>query len=215
MSASCGPSRPAVPIRERIAESEMLPRASRCLIQFATYASAAARGFEGRRRWSSGSRLAQTIPAAASIGHLPCAWMRRGSTHDRWAPSSPRPDTHRHLDRRHIARDRMGSRNADLSRLLLHAAWLRRLAFHLVRDEAEAEDVVQEAWAPTAMRPPEGRVRRDRGSRKWCATLPAYAGGRTVVVANARPPRHRGTWPRRPPRRISSSACGSSALSQS
>jgi len=44
--------------------------------------------------------------------------------------------------------------------LARHARWIRRMAGALLRDEAAAEDLVQEAWLAALTRPPsEGRLR--------------------------------------------------------
>src|SRR5688572_16337820 len=44
--------------------------------------------------------------------------------------------------------------------LARHARWIRRLAAGLLRDEAGAEDLVQETWLAALTRPPaEGRLR--------------------------------------------------------
>jgi RNA polymerase sigma-70 factor (ECF subfamily) len=61
----------------------------------------------------------------------------------------------------------MSSPGADLAELLLHATWLRRLARHLVRDDAEAEDVVQDTWVAATRRPPEA----GRPARPWLAEV--------------------------------------------
>ena len=51
--------------------------------------------------------------------------------------------------------------------LLAHAEWVRALARRLLRDEALADDVVQEAWLAALRRPPGGV--RDPGA--WLATV--------------------------------------------
>ncbi len=51
--------------------------------------------------------------------------------------------------------------------LLAHHEWMRRLARRLVLDDAEADDVVQEAWLRATERPP-----REAGAlRAWLATV--------------------------------------------
>ena len=55
----------------------------------------------------------------------------------------------------------------DPRALLQHAGFLRSLALRLVRDDAEADDVVQESWLRALKRPP-----LDRGSsRAWLARV--------------------------------------------
>ncbi len=49
--------------------------------------------------------------------------------------------------------------------LLAHAAWVRGVAFALVRDAATADDLVQETWLAALRRPPEG----GRPLRPWLA----------------------------------------------
>lgn len=51
----------------------------------------------------------------------------------------------------------------DPENLLAHAAWLRRLAFHLVRDGATADELVQDTWSAALDRPPAA----DRPVRPW------------------------------------------------
>lgn len=51
--------------------------------------------------------------------------------------------------------------------LLSHSAWLDRLAHTLVRDPAEADEVVQEAWVRALENPPED----DRNLRGWMARV--------------------------------------------
>src|SRR5260370_310211 len=56
--------------------------------------------------------------------------------------------------RRHIDRVmRTQSTDTDVAQLLQHSAWVRRLARGLVRDDALADDLGQEAWL-AALRPP-------------------------------------------------------------
>ncbi len=44
--------------------------------------------------------------------------------------------------------------------LARHARWIRRMASALLRDEAAAEDLAQEAWLAALTRPPgDGRLR--------------------------------------------------------
>ena len=54
---------------------------------------------------------------------------------------------------------------ADPEALLEHASWLRRLAQHLVGDDAD--DLVQETWVAALRRPPES----DRNVRPWLRTV--------------------------------------------
>jgi RNA polymerase sigma-70 factor (ECF subfamily) len=56
---------------------------------------------------------------------------------------------------------RLPSPNID--ELLTHAGWLNRLAHHLVRDAASAEDAVQEVWLAAQRSPPDA----DRPARPW------------------------------------------------
>ena len=42
----------------------------------------------------------------------------------------------------------------DPEKLLEHAAWLWRLAYHLVHDAGAADELVQETWAAALRRPP-------------------------------------------------------------
>ncbi|MCE9636679.1 MAG: sigma-70 family RNA polymerase sigma factor [Planctomycetes bacterium] len=58
-------------------------------------------------------------------------------------------------------------RPPSLEELLEHAGWVRRLALSLVRDEALADDVVQQTWL-SAMRSPPRDSDRVRG---WLATV--------------------------------------------
>lgn len=51
--------------------------------------------------------------------------------------------------------------------LLEHADWARALAAHLVRDDASADDLVQETWFAAIRRLPSG----DRPLRPWLATV--------------------------------------------
>ncbi len=51
--------------------------------------------------------------------------------------------------------------------LLKHASWARALARRLVRDRAEADDVVQETWLAALEKPP----RADRPLRPWLARV--------------------------------------------
>src|ERR1700685_4066484 len=47
---------------------------------------------------------------------------------------------------------------ADISDLLRHSAWMRRLAIGLTRDEVAADELVQEGWlAPLGAPPPASR----------------------------------------------------------
>ena len=49
--------------------------------------------------------------------------------------------------------------------LLEHAAWVRGVAYALVRDASTADDLVQETWLAALRRPPDG----DRPLRPWLA----------------------------------------------
>lgn len=51
--------------------------------------------------------------------------------------------------------------------LLIHGPFLRRLARRLLRDEGEAEDVVQQTWLAAVERPPQGV----RNPAAWLATI--------------------------------------------
>ncbi len=55
----------------------------------------------------------------------------------------------------------------DPETLLAHGAWVRALARRLVRDSAEADDVVQEAWLAALRRPP----REGASVRAWLARV--------------------------------------------
>ena len=50
------------------------------------------------------------------------------------------------------------SRDAQLDKLMSELSWLKRLASALVRDESDADDLVQETWlAATEDAPTDGR----------------------------------------------------------
>jgi RNA polymerase sigma factor (sigma-70 family) len=72
---------------------------------------------------------------------------------------------------------------ADIQELLTHAEWLRGLARHLVRDEADAADAVQQTWVAALHAPPDA----DRPARPWLAQVL-----RNFVRKNARTARNRG-----------------------
>jgi DNA-directed RNA polymerase specialized sigma24 family protein len=55
--------------------------------------------------------------------------------------------------------------------LLEHAAWLRRLAGHLVREGTEADDMLQETWEAALASPPDP----GRPARPWLARVLANA----------------------------------------
>ena len=63
---------------------------------------------------------------------------------------------------RHVA-----TPDVPLDDLLIHAEFVRGLARDLVGDDAEAEDLVQEAWLRTLRKPP----RHGESLRGWFATL--------------------------------------------
>ncbi len=65
-----------------------------------------------------------------------------------------------------------------LQDLLAHAPWARRLAQHLVSDQAAADDLVQETWLAALRHPPSA----DRPARPWLRQ----------VLANVARMRHRG-----------------------
>ena len=54
-----------------------------------------------------------------------------------------------------------------LDELLTHSAWVRRVAASLVRDAADADDVVQSTWLAALQRPPAS----DRNLAGWLATV--------------------------------------------
>jgi RNA polymerase sigma-70 factor (ECF subfamily) len=59
-------------------------------------------------------------------------------------------------------------RPVDIGDLLSHAAWLRRLANHLVKGTGEgAGDLVQETWVAALRAPPSG----ERSTRPWLAEV--------------------------------------------
>jgi RNA polymerase sigma-70 factor (ECF subfamily) len=57
--------------------------------------------------------------------------------------------------------------HADVSELLQHSAWIRHLARVLVRDEALADDLVQETWLAALRSPP----RAGEPARPWLAEV--------------------------------------------
>jgi RNA polymerase sigma factor (sigma-70 family) len=59
------------------------------------------------------------------------------------------------------------SRPADIHDLLGHADWLRRLAGHLVRDDEDRDDLVQQTWLAALRAPPAA----DRPPRPWLAQV--------------------------------------------
>jgi RNA polymerase sigma factor (sigma-70 family) len=63
----------------------------------------------------------------------------------------------------------MALRNPPLTAdvLVAHGEWLRRLAFYLLRDDADADDVVQEAWEAALRSPPDPK----RPMRPWLAQV--------------------------------------------
>lgn len=61
----------------------------------------------------------------------------------------------------------MSDSAATLDDLLAHATWARRLAYRLVRDEAAADDLVQEAWEVALRTRPEA----GRPVRPWLGTV--------------------------------------------
>ena len=66
------------------------------------------------------------------------------------------------------------STRIDLDELLLHEAFVRRLARRLVRDEQRAEDLVQDTWVAALERAPNTHVRGWLGSvvrRIWSKEL--------------------------------------------
>jgi len=73
--------------------------------------------------------------------------------------------------------------DADIQQLLAHAEWLRGLARHLVRDDADAADVVQQTWAAALRAPPDP----GRPARPWLAQVL-----RNFVRKNLRAARNRG-----------------------
>src|SRR5262245_12950464 len=54
-----------------------------------------------------------------------------------------------------------------LSELLANSEWLRRLARSLVRDDAQADDLVQETWMAALTHPP----RQPGTARPWLRTI--------------------------------------------
>src|SRR5262245_49023338 len=72
---------------------------------------------------------------------------------------------------------------ADIQQLLTHAEWLRGLARHLVRDDADAADAVQQTWAAALKSPPDPT----RPLRPWLAQVL-----RNFVRKDARAARNRG-----------------------
>ncbi len=61
-------------------------------------------------------------------------------------------------------------RPIDPKRLLAQTAWVRRLALSLARDEASADDLVQETFVAALRRPPQD-IDEDAGLRAWFATV--------------------------------------------
>lgn len=55
----------------------------------------------------------------------------------------------------------------SISELLEHSRWIARLARHLVRDQAAADDLTQDVWAAALRRPPSG----GRPVQPWLATV--------------------------------------------
>lgn len=64
-------------------------------------------------------------------------------------------------------RERKREPDRDFQALLGESAWMRRLALRLVRNEAEADDVLQEAWLRVLRHPPD----RGRPARPWLARV--------------------------------------------
>src|SRR5690349_13725659 len=73
--------------------------------------------------------------------------------------------------------------HADIDHLLTHAEWLRGLARHLVRDDADAAEAVQQTWVAALHRPPDPA----RPARPWLAQVL-----RNFVRKNTRAARNRG-----------------------
>ena len=59
----------------------------------------------------------------------------------------------------------MGDRSAE--ELLVHAGWLRALAFRLVRDDDDADDLVQDTWIASMRRTPE----HAESAKSWLAKV--------------------------------------------
>jgi RNA polymerase sigma-70 factor (ECF subfamily) len=79
-----------------------------------------------------------------------------------------------------------------IDELLEHADFLRRLARVLVKDEATAEDLVQDTWVEALRRPPH-----ERGNlRRWLAVVLRRVSSRTV---SRRPSRAELAWRRERP----------------
>ena len=66
-----------------------------------------------------------------------------------------------------VAGDVFESSQISRETLLRHAGWTRRLARQLVRDEDEADDAVQDAWAIALRSPPRHRA----NLRGWLAHM--------------------------------------------
>jgi len=103
----------------------------------------------------------------------------------------------------------MASRPVSLDALLDDARWLRALARRLVSDEAEADDLAQEAWRAALERPPQAdtargwlasaltslarmrwRSQRARAARERASARPEAVESAAEVVARAEAQRH-------------------------
>src|SRR5438045_3044019 len=72
--------------------------------------------------------------------------------------------------------------NPNLHDLLGRAAWAQRLARRLVRDEGEADDLLQEAWLVAAAKAPA----TETPSRSWLAGVLRVLGLRQARAAGRR-----------------------------
>lgn len=83
----------------------------------------------------------------------------------------------------------MADSDLTLEEVLAQTVWLRRLAHHLVRDEAERDDVVQEAWLEALK-----KSSRPRALRPWMFGLVRNV-ARMRLRAESRRRRHEGAAP--------------------
>ena len=83
---------------------------------------------------------------------MPLPYVRQGTAEGKIAGT---PGLVRHPEC--VPTDAFPTSEPDAADLLAQAGWLRSLAFRLVRDEAEADDLVQETWRRALERPPRDR----------------------------------------------------------
>ncbi len=99
--------------------------------------------------------------------HGDAAPVERAHESPRDAANTPRPGGKSAAMSENREDPSVTTAHATPEALLDHAAWARRLAAHLVRDDATADDLVQDTWVAAMKRPPA----TDRPIRPWLAAV--------------------------------------------